>query len=199
MSKASGWNEQMYYWSLQQSGLALPLQYGWDPVTATGCESRSSLTGSLPLVVQPSTVLWAPGPSSAPGESVNTADLTPPSLFGAIGKASSGSNSRTLRNGPGGLSSPSGVSAAGVTALAAAAATGESGLSTNGGYSLFSGCGKSLFDGSILSSQFGQNTQASDVTTPPEAAADGNSLVSTNEGVSPQSEEEGKYDEWPAL
>ena len=36
VAKGCLWNEQMYYWSLDQAGLTQPLQYGWDPCHPTG-------------------------------------------------------------------------------------------------------------------------------------------------------------------
>lgn len=125
VSRECSWNEQLYYWSLEQAGLTQPLQYGWDPVIST---NYTPLTGNdLHLQVGPHMTSWGSGPSSAP-EKCPTPQTTLPPLPNSAPPCSdcgvtvgSKSHDNEQRSSPGPQADESGV------------------------YSLFNSSGKSLF------------------------------------------------------
>ena len=64
-TRQCSWNEQLYYWSLDQAGLTQPLQYGWDPVISSNY-APSPTGNNLHLQVPHNLASWGSGPSSAP-------------------------------------------------------------------------------------------------------------------------------------
>ena len=169
----SNWNEQLYYWSLDQAGLTRPIQYGWDPVAPPHNYGSAPLGGNLQLQMQTQTSLWGSrGAFSAPGP--NTASAPPVcSSFGAIGNVSTA---------PPTNSSPRQQQQVESTCV-------SDGGNDCRGYSLFSGNGQTIFGGSLLNGHVADGGGSGSVSME-------NGGNCSNEGGSPR---KGRFDEWPAL
>lgn len=167
--KQCSWNEQLYYWSLAQSGLTQPLHYGWDPVISSNYAPPLMTGNNLQLQAHHNMASLGPGPLSAPEKCqvppVTSSPLpssAPPTCLQPQCRVSA--ESKSLGNEHRQPLSPS--------------------ATQNGEYSLFNSSGKSLFD-----SYFDGGPYSGTSLT----------WLNEGASPSQHVDEEEKFDEWPAL